>query len=367
MFILLGQSNMLGMGTVAGNREGSLEYAVTAKGLYPYLVDDGDDADMDSTDQGTRCSRPLNANWKEVIDPRVRNVSTMGSGTGAGRLLHNEWMTIQTCRTIGPEIGIGYELGKWLSSSSSRGDGCNDDDVDDDDDNNNSNDKNNNGDDNDKIMLLKSCIGNRSLGWDLLPPGSPSFEYTDATTKKVWHYAGYKESPNRWEVGTKPDPIGWYGGMQYDGDVDRAKKVLVNLSQYIPDTFAYEVVGFFFWQGDKDRYDDAYAIRYHDNLVRFIRRLRLDFQAPGAKFVCATLGQTPIEGAKGNDALIFKAQMGVARLPEFAGNVACVYSKPFCHGGASNSHYNKNAETYMDVGQAMGRAMVALLNAGSSS
>jgi len=31
------------------------------------------------------------------------------------------------------------------------------------------------------------------------------------------------------------------------------------------------------------------------------------------------------------------------------------------HGGASNSHYNGNAETYMDIGEAMGKAMVDLL------
>jgi hypothetical protein len=353
VFILLGQSNMLGMGTVAGDQEGTLEYAVTTKGLYPFLVE-ADNIAVESKG-GRRGQQALsNANWKKVVDPNVRNVFTMGSGVGAGQLIHNEWMTIQSCRTIGPEIGIGYELGTWLTSSSccwgfdhDNGDDGNDRDAD---------------AYTDKIMLLKSCIGNRSLGWDLLPPGSPSFEYTDESTKKVWQYAGYRESPNRWEVGSKPEPIGWYAGLQYDGDIDRAKKILANCSQYIPDYFAYEVVGFFFWQGDKDRYDEAYARHYQANLVRFIRQLRIDFYAPDAKFVCATLGQTPIEGAKGNDALIFNAQMGVAKLPEFVGNVACVYSKPFCHGGASNSHYNKNAETYMDVGQAMGRAMVSLLS-----
>ena len=26
------------------------------------------------------------------------------------------------------------------------------------------------------VMILKCCIGNRSLGWDLLPPGSERFE-----------------------------------------------------------------------------------------------------------------------------------------------------------------------------------------------
>jgi hypothetical protein len=29
------------------------------------------------------------------------------------------------------------------------------------------------------VMILKSCIGNRALGWDLLPPGSEGFEFTD--------------------------------------------------------------------------------------------------------------------------------------------------------------------------------------------
>jgi len=48
------------------------------------------------------------------------------------------------------------------------------------------------------------------------------------------------------------------------------------------------------------------------------------------------------------------------KYPEFKGNVATVYSHPFCHGGASNSHYGGNAETYMDIGEAMGRARVEL-------
>ena len=45
---------------------------------------------------------------------------------------------------------------------------------------------------------------------------------------------------------------------------------------------------------------------------------------------------------------------------EFAGNVATVYSHPLSKGGSSNGHYNGNAETYMNIGEAMGRAMVNL-------
>jgi hypothetical protein len=211
-------------------------------------------------------------------------------------------------------------------------------------------------------MILKSCIGNRSLGWDLLPPGSEPYEFEEGG--KTWHYAGYKESPDRWEKGTEPNKIGWYAGMQYDGDIANAKTVLANLTKYYPGATKYEVAGFFFWQGDKDRYKAAHATRYEQNLVHLIKQLRKDFNAPNAKFVCATLGQTE-KGSDGNEGLILNAQLAVdgttGKYPEFKGNVATVYTRPLCHGGASNSHYGGDPETYMDVGEAMGKAMVDLI------
>jgi len=333
VFILLGQSNMVGMGSVNGqDKDGTLEHAVKTKNLYQYLIDDNQD-------------------WKEVVDPLVRNFFTMGSGNSAkgNPIKKNELLSVKHSMTIGPEIGIGCVVGRWLKSESCcRGE----------------NDENEGSGD---TLLLKSCIGNRSLGWDLLPPGSQSFEYTDEKDGKTYVYAGYKESPSRWEKGTDPVPGDWYAGEQYDGDISRAKEVLANLPKYIPGTTKetpYEVAGFFYWQGDKDRYDKAYAMNYRFNLIRLIEQLRIEFSSPNAKFVLATLGQTSKDPeAKGseNERMIFNAQMDVPKSTKFDGNVACVYSKPFCHGGASNSHYNHNAETYMDVGLAMGRAMIGLL------
>ncbi len=313
VYILLGQSNMLGAGRIAGAKDGTLENAVKAKKKYPYLVDDA-------------------GQW--TVRKDVRNVRVMGSGTGNMRRFNNEWMTIKGGR-IGPEFGIGHYVGHATDAP---------------------------------VMILKSCIGNRSLGWDLLPPGSERYEVEEKGKTMV--YAGYKDSPDRWEKGTEPKKIGWYAGMQYDGDVANAKKVLAELEKHYPGAKKYEVAGFFFWQGDKDRYKAGHASRYEQNLVHFIKQLRKDFNAPKAKFVVATLGQTK-KGAKGNEGLILEAQLAVdgnnGKYKEFKGNVASVYSNPFCHGGASNGHYGGNAETYMDIGEAMGRAMVELIGTSGGS
>ena len=314
VFILMGQSNMLGAGKISGaDKPGTLEHATKSEKLYPFLVDDA-------------------GNWTERKD--VRNVRVMSSGTGDMKGFNNEWMTIKG-RSIGPEIGIGHHVGNLLDEP---------------------------------VLILKSCIGNRSLGWDLLPPGSETYEFEDKGT--VYTYAGYKQSPLRWEKGTEPKPIGWYAGMQYDGDIANAKKVLAELDEYYPGAKKYEIAGFFWWQGDKDRYNAVHASRYEQNLVHLIKTLRKDFDAAKAKFVCATLGQTA-KGAKGTEGQILEAQFAVdgknGKYPEFKGNVATVYSKPLCHGGASNSHYGGNAETYMDIGEAMGRAMVGLIGTSGGS
>lgn len=63
--------------------------------------------------------------------------------------------------------------------------------------------------------------------------------------------------------------------------------------------------------------------------------------------------------------MILKAQLSVdgmvGKYPEFKANVSTVYTHPLSQGGASNSHYNGNAQTYMDIGLAMGEAMIKLL------
>jgi len=293
VFLIMGQSNAVGLGKLP-----SLEAAVKTKGKYPYLVDDA-------------------GAWTERKD--VRNVFIMSL-----KLQHNDWMSVKNRGAVGLEHGIGHVVGNVVDAP---------------------------------VMILKSCIGNRSLGWDLLPPGSVRFEEGD----KV--YAGYKDSPDSWPKGTEPKPIGWYAGKQYDDDVAGAKQVLADLKTYYPDATKYEVAGFFFWQGEKDGGNPVHAARYEQNLVNFIKAVRKDFNAPNAKFVIGTLGETT-KGSSGNGGLVLNAHLAVsdpAKHPEFKGSVATIYTNPMAQGGSGNGHYGGNSEVYMDVGEAMGQAMVELM------
>ena len=178
---------------------------------------------------------------------------------------------------------------------------------------------------------------------------------------------GTRGRPERWVKGTEPKKINWYAGMQYDGDIARAKKVLAELDTYYPSATEYEVAGFFWWQGDRDSRSAALSGRYEKNLVHLIKQLRKDFNAPNAKFVCATLGQTK-KGSTDNGGKILDAMLAVdgksGKYPEFKDIVAAVYSHPLSKGSSTGSHYGGNAETYMNVGAAMGKAMVELMKAG---
>ncbi len=310
VFILMGQSNMLEMGNVVGDKDGTLEYAVKKEGLYPFLIDDA-------------------GKWTTRQD--VRFVAVMGSGgPGKTQFRKNEWLTVSGNK-IGVEQGIGHHMGNALEEP---------------------------------VLILKSAIGNRSLGWDLLPPGSPSYEFKDPKDGKTYVYAGYGESPERWEKGTEPKKITWKAGLQYDGDIARAKEVLENLDKYYPGAKKYEIAGFFWWQGDKDRYNAGHAEMYERNLANLVASLRKEFNAPNAKFVCATLGQTDKDNPMGNEKFILEGQFAISnpkKYPKLEGSVATVYTHPLSMGSSSNAHYGGNAKTYMNVGLGMGEAMTKLL------
>ena len=294
-----GNANGLGW-TARLDVPGSLKTLVKFGGKYPYLMND-------------------KGQWTARDDVYYRGVVT---ATGS------RWLGVAGGR-IGPELGFGHSVGEAIDEP---------------------------------VLVLKTSQGNRSLGWDFLPPGSKQYEYDG----KI--YAGYKESPLSWDKGSEPEPINWYAGKQYDECFKAAHEVLDNFDTQFPHWKGrgYEIAGFAWWQGDKDRYNLAHAKKYEENLVHLIKTLRREFKAPKAKFIVATLGQTAKDSTDVNEKLILDAQLAVdgaaGKYPDFKGNVGTVFTHPLSQGGASNSHYNGNAQTYMDVGLAMGEAMVGLLS-----
>jgi hypothetical protein len=312
VFILLGQSNMVGAGKVD-----ELEKLVKGNKAYPFLVDDA-------------------GAWVTRQDVRY---TQMMQGKGLQR---NDWLVVKG-KTLGPEYGIGHKLGNAIDAP---------------------------------VLLLKSCIGNRSLGWDLLPPGSERFVEGGVV------YAGYKEKPASWPAdpakgkATEPPPfvdkagkpINWYAGKNWDDDIGNAKTVLADLKTYYPEATGFEVAGFFMWQGEKDAGNPVHAARYEQNIVQFIKALRKEFNAPDAKFVMGTIGEVK-KGSSGNGGKILEGMLAAdgesGKYPEFKGNVATVYTHEMARGSSGNAHYGGKPEVYMDVGIAMGDAMLKLL--GSSS
>ncbi len=203
-------------------------------------------------------------------------------------------------RRFGPELGIGHILGYYHDE---------------------------------QVLLLKGACGNRSLGYDFMPPSS------------------------RKRLNAKTDG-GWPAGISYDRYVNSAKKVLANLKDYVPNyqDQGYEMAGFFWWQGHKDK--GMKKADYQELLGELIHDLRKDFGAKeDTPFVVATVAfnGSNLGPWKG----VFDAQMGISKVPEFKGTVGSVDIRDIGGGG---SHYANNGATYLKVGDRMGRAMAELHN-----
>ena len=298
-----------GLGWLARvDRPGTLATVVKREGKFKYLLD-------------------KDANWIERDDVWYRGLITATANKplsiGCGASSNN----------IGPELGFGSLIGDFHETP---------------------------------VLLLKASQGNRSLGWDFLPPGSERFQFDG------FEYAGYGESPSRWEAGSTPKPINWYAGKQYDDCFNAAKETLASFSTEFPQwkDRGYEIAGFVWWQGHKDG-GEPYASRYETNLETLIKTLRHEFDSPTAPFVIGTIG---FDGwnMSGDHLKVAEAQLAIGangnQYPDFRGNVITIETRDFWRTEDQSPreqgfHYNQNAETYMLVGEAMARGMIQLKNA----
>ncbi len=211
-------------------------------------------------------------------------------------------------KAIGPELGFGHVMGTYHDE---------------------------------QVLLIKTAQGNRALGMDFRPPSS-----------------GRKQPDSKWE------------GLEYRLMIEGVRKTLDDIKNIVPDYKGqgYEIAGFAWWQGHKDSFSEDLIAEYEKNLVNLINDVRKEFKAPKMPAVVATVG---FGGHNMADKFlkILNAQMAVGdpkTHPEFAGTVASVDTRDFWREVddspmSQDYHYNRNAETYMLVGHALGRAMVKLL------
>lgn len=285
--------------------KGDLRYVVEKLGRFPYMLDS-------------------KGEWA-VRNDVMLNDAYMGKG-------QSDPLSAKACGpTFGPELGFGFVLGEYL---------------------------------NEPVIVMKADIGNRSLGWDILPPGSKSYTFDGKL------YPGYGETLSPDGKVVKPGPADWYAGKQYDDFTTSLHDVLDNFKTKYPQYAeqGFEVAGFFWWQGHKDGPNPAHNARYEENLVNLIKAWRKEFKAPNAKWTIATVG---FHGENMNEEYkkIAQAQLNVSdpKLhPELAGTVRTIDTRPFWREPEvspinQDYHYNHNAETYMLTGDALGRAMVELL------
>ena len=374
VYILSGQSNMVGMGNINGTQPGTLETIAKRENKFPNLVDDA-------------------GAWTVRNDVMYRGVIT---AIGDGPLTPG----VQG-GTIGPDMGFGHVMGYYHDEP---------------------------------VIVLKTSQGNRSIGWDCLPPGSDRYIYGDHTyagygdSPNRWLTEGGGPSPFNWYAGKQYDdyfldesdmgPTDWADATYYFRDkiqvrhngvvyisksehtssaasepgvgpqsstywnvysVFNVTDILDNFASEYPEYAAqgFEIAGFGWWQGHKDQYDASYADRYEFNLENFINEVRAYYEnrypgkiRPKAPFVVATIGFGGAPYTPGTAYYkIYTAQMSISdpvKHPDFAGNVASVDTLGYWREAAESPvnqgyHYNRNAETFILVGDAMGRAMADLL------
>lgn len=210
-------------------------------------------------------------------------------------------------KSIGPELGFGHVVGTFHDE---------------------------------QVLLIKTAQGNRSLGFDFRPPSSG-----------------------------RTDPNNQFESAEYRLMIEGVRKTLDDIQNVVPNYKGqgYEIAGFVWFQGHKDSFSDSAISEYEQHLVNLIKDVRKEFSKPKLPIVVATVG---FGGANMQDKFkrILDAQMAVGnpqKHPEFAGTVTSVDTRGFWREvdespANQDYHYHRNAETYMLIGDSLGRAMVHL-------
>lgn len=208
-----------------------------------------------------------------------------------------------TADLIGPELAFGHVVGEFFD---------------------------------DPVLIIKASWGGKSLGVDFRPPSA-----------------------------------GGEVGPQYTQLVERVHHVLDNLATELPAYRGepYRLEGIAWHQGWNDRIDPELNEAYESNAVHFINDLRAEFELPHLPFVLATTGMTGWGETHPRALSLMEAQLAVPTNPgllEPTGVWAVEtrdFWRPVDESPADQGyHWNRNAQTYLQIGSALAQEMTALIS-----
>ena len=295
IFILAGQSNMCGMGSVTHLHQ---------------LIDAASDQPNEYRDKL----------WEtETSAFRVRDDVYIKNESVHGKLTVAPGYAAKNC--FGPELMFGWTVGDALEEN-----GFN------------------------KILLIKTAWGGKSLAMDFRPPSS-----------------GMPPGDN------PPDPS--RVGAFYRKMIQEVKDVVANLAAIVPeysDEEGYTLDGLAWFQGWNDMLNWSTVNEYGTNLANLIRDVRNDLETPNMPFVIGELGQHgPAEQLDRSKrwvprVLAFrKHQYEVTQMDEFRGNTIYVKTAEFMVFGQETFnkeyHYNGRADTFYHIGEALSVGMLELM------
>ena len=309
VFILAGQSNMEGKGAI--------------KHLDTLIADSETRASFAHLKEGDKWGERKDVwiSYQRNKGPRMNTGLTVGYGSNKNK--------------IGPELGFGHVVGDALKE---------------------------------RVLIIKCAWGGASLKENFLSPGAGG------------------------------------PGSHYTRMMEETRDVLSNLKAYFPaHRGEYEGAGLVWFQGWNDAVGKGNP-RYTEQLAQFIRDVRKDLERPELPVVIGELGQAGPNPTKKKPLTFREQQEAVAKLPEFKGTVRYVKTGVFidpelpemfevwrkCQGKARKAkdpetkkaawadfeplkakweskasdrpyHYYGSGRTFYLMGDAFGRAMVALL------
>ncbi len=285
VFILAGQSNAEGHGEVE---------PASIEGTLAHFFDNGGDQEFGSLQDANGDWSVRNDVWVRY-DHEFEDLITGELTVGYG----------YSQNLIGPEFGMGNVLGDYYP--------------------------------NDKVLIIKTCWGGRSLAEDFRPPSS-----------------------------------GGTVGPYYTQMLADINLAINNIATEFPDynNEPIEIAGLVWFQGFNDSLEQWMMDEYEQNLINLIADVRNDLNTSDLPVVVGLTGNLgPVVQLYGSDlqTMIVPAQINAANYTGHS-DVCYADTRSFWRNAGESPepdfghHWHNNAESYLRIGNEFGQQMVGLLN-----